>query len=81
VSFRVAKGVYVGKRAYVSKDHLDRTATGTVILTNQRIVFVSASKTITIQIGNIITARAAIVFKCIPRNDSARLCSNFRLHN
>jgi hypothetical protein len=58
VSFRVAKGVYVGKRAYVSKDHLDRTATGTLILTNQRIVFVSASKTITIQIGNIISAQA-----------------------
>jgi hypothetical protein len=58
VSFRVAKGVYVGKRAYVSKDHLDRTATGTLILTNQRLVFVSTSKTITIQIGNIISVQA-----------------------
>jgi hypothetical protein len=58
ISFRVAKGVYVGKRAYLSKDHLDRTAVGTVILTNQRLVFVSASKTVTVQIGNIITAQA-----------------------
>jgi hypothetical protein len=58
VSFRVAKGVYAGKRAYVSKDHLDRTAIGTVMLTNRRIVFVSPSKTITIQIGNIISAQA-----------------------
>jgi hypothetical protein len=58
VSFRVAKGVYVGKRAYVSKDHLDRTAVGTVILTNQRLLFVGAAKTITIQIGNIIAAQA-----------------------
>jgi hypothetical protein len=54
VSFRVAKGVYVGKRAYVSKDHLDRTAVGTVILTNQRLVFISVSKTVTVQISNII---------------------------
>jgi hypothetical protein len=57
VSFRVAKGVYVGKRAYVAKDHLDRTAVGTVILTNQRLLFVGA-KTITIQISNIIAAQA-----------------------
>jgi hypothetical protein len=51
MSFRVAKGVYVGKRAYISKDQLDRTAVGTVILTNQRLLFVGAAKTITIQIG------------------------------
>ena len=58
MSFRVAKGVYVGKRAYISKDQLDRTAVGTVILTNQRLLFVGAAKTITIQIGNIIAAQA-----------------------
>jgi hypothetical protein len=58
VSFRVARGVYVGKRAYASKDHLDRTAVGTVILTSQRLLFVGSAKTMTIQIANIITAHA-----------------------
>jgi hypothetical protein len=42
----------------MSQDHLDRTAIGTVMLTNRHIVFVSPSKTITIQIGNIISAQA-----------------------
>jgi hypothetical protein len=56
MSVRVAKGVYVGKRAYVSKDHLDRTAVGTFTLTNQRLLFVGA-KTITIQISDIISAQ------------------------
>jgi hypothetical protein len=58
VSFRVAKGVYVGKRAYVSKQHLDRTDVGTVTLTNQRLLFVSGGRTVTIQIGDIIAAQA-----------------------
>jgi hypothetical protein len=58
VSFRVARGVYVGKRAYVSKQHLDRTGVGTVTLTNQRLLFVSASRTVTVQIGDIIAAQA-----------------------
>lgn len=59
VSFRVARGVYVGKRAYVSKQHLDRTGVGTVTLTNQRLLFVSAGRTVTIQVGDIIAAQAA----------------------
>jgi hypothetical protein len=57
MSFRVAKGVYVGKRSYLSKDHLDKTAVGTVLLTNQRLLFVG-EKTITIQVSNIITVQA-----------------------
>ena len=58
MSVRLAKGVYVGKRHYISKDHLDKTAVGTVILTNQRLVFVSPAKTVTAQIANIISAQA-----------------------
>jgi hypothetical protein len=58
VRVRVAKGVSVGKRVYISKDHLDRTAVGTVTLTNQRLLFVSTAKTITVQIANIIAAQA-----------------------
>ena len=58
VSFRVAKGVSVGKRAYVSKQHLDRTGVGTVTLTSQRLLFVSGGRTVTIQIGDIIAAQA-----------------------
>ena len=58
VSFRVAKGVYVGKRAYVPKQHLDRTGVGTVTLTNQRLLFVSGGRTVAIQIGDIIAAQA-----------------------
>ena len=58
VSFRVAKGVYVGKRAYILKQHLDRTGVGTVTLTNQRLLFVSGGRTVAIQIGDIIAAQA-----------------------
>lgn len=58
MSFRVAKGVYVGKRAYISKDHLDRTAAGSIILMNQRLLFINAAKTMAIQIGDIISAQA-----------------------
>jgi hypothetical protein len=58
MSVRLAKGVYVGKRHYISKDHLDKTAVGTVILTDQRLVFVSPAKTVTAQIANIISAQA-----------------------
>jgi hypothetical protein len=57
MSVRVAKGVYVGKRAYVSKEHLDRTSVGTLKLTNQRLLFVG-EQTIIVQLGNIISAQA-----------------------
>jgi hypothetical protein len=33
VSVRVARGADVGRRSYISKDHLDRTAVGVFILT------------------------------------------------
>jgi hypothetical protein len=58
LSVRVARGVYVGRRSYISKDHLDRTAVGAPVLTNQRILFVSTAKTIAIPIDKIIAAQA-----------------------
>jgi hypothetical protein len=48
----------VGTRFYVSKDHLDQTAVGTVMLTNQRLVFISPTKTISIRVNDIIAGQS-----------------------
>jgi hypothetical protein len=82
MSARVVKGVYVGKRAYVSKDHLDRTSIGTVILTNHRLLFVSAAKTITVKMNNIISAQAGTDCLLVHSgNVNAHSFCNFSPHN
>jgi hypothetical protein len=58
LSVRIVKGVWASRRTYLSKDHLDRTAVGTVVLTNHRLVFESPAKTVTVRLTDIISAQA-----------------------
>jgi hypothetical protein len=60
VGVRVARGVYVGGRQSIPDDRLDKTADGLIFVTNQRLLFISASTTIICQYRDILSLSSSL---------------------